>query len=99
MAWRRSKAQPCGGKTLPSSIARTHEIAAIDDEAAFGGVEQIDHVVHGAAEFVHVLAVEGVMKVLLSVRKSGGLFRHPGCSIGRHSLACSGNASVSPTCW
>ena len=33
-------------------------VDAIEDEAAGGGVDQVDDVVHGAAEFVHVFAVE-----------------------------------------
>src|SRR6266403_2637966 len=49
-----------GGKDFDELYrARTHEVDAIEDEAAGGGVDQVDDVVHGAAEFVHVLAVEG----------------------------------------
>jgi len=49
-----------GGKHLGEfDRAGTYAVHAIKNEAAGGGVDQVDDVVHGAAELVHVLAVEG----------------------------------------
>jgi len=46
---------------------------AIEDEAAGGGVNQVDDVVHGAAEFVHVFAVEwGDEGLVEFAEESGG---------------------------
>src|SRR5208337_220566 len=49
--------------------AGTDRVHAVKDEAAGGGVNQVDDVVHGAAEFVHVLAVERSDKGLVELAK------------------------------
>ena len=42
-------------------------VHAIEDEAAGGGVNQVNDVIHGAAELVHVLAVERSDKGLVEL--------------------------------
>src|SRR5208282_1169403 len=44
-------------------------VHAVKDEAAGGGVNQVDDVIHGAAELVHVLAVEWSDKGLVELAK------------------------------
>src|SRR5215472_14806264 len=48
-----------GGKNLGKlQGAGSHVVDAIKNEAAGGGVNQVDDVIHGAAKLVHILAIE-----------------------------------------